>query len=122
MFNERKSVRYPAHARARIPTAFTGEAFLRDISITGCCIECTINIDIKANASYKIEIFPEASSEIGRFEVTAESRWVRTGGYSCEVGFRILASPKGRLFQRYVDYLCWRGDASSVSDGAASSP
>jgi hypothetical protein len=121
MFNERKSVRYPAHARARIPAAFTGDAFLRDISITGCCIECTINIDIKANASYKIEIFPEASSEIGNFEVTAESRWVRIGGYSCEVGFRIIASPKGRLFQRYVDYLSWRSDASTVFGGVSSS-
>jgi hypothetical protein len=122
MFNERKSVRYPAQARARIPAAFIGEAFLRDISITGCCIECTINIDIKINASYKIEILPEASAEIGCFEVTAESRWIRTGGYSCEVGFRILASPKGRLFQRYVDYLGWRSDASSASNEAASSP
>jgi hypothetical protein len=122
MFNERKSVRYPAHARARIPSAFTGEAFLRDISITGCCIECTVNIDIRANASYKIEILPEAPAEIGRFEVTAESRWVRTGGYSYEVGFRILASPKGRLFQRYVDYLSWRSDTSSASNEAPSSP
>jgi hypothetical protein len=112
MFNERKSVRYSAHARARIPTAFRGEAFLRDISITGCCIECTVMIDIKANAVYKIEIFPEVSAEIGLFEVTAESRWVRTGGYSCEVGFRIIASPRGRLFQRYVDYLSWRSDPS----------
>jgi hypothetical protein len=122
MFNERKSVRYPAHARARIPAAFTGEAFLRDISITGCCIECTTNIDIKANLSYKIEISPEASAEIGNFEVTAESRWVRTGGYSCEVGFRIIASPKGKLFQRYVDYLSWRNGTSLVSGGASSSP
>jgi hypothetical protein len=113
MFNERKSVRYEAHARARIPAVFTGEVFLKDISITGCCIECTIDVDIKANAVYKIEIFPEASAEIGQFEVTAESRWVRTGGYSCEAGFRIIASPKGRLFQRYVDYLSWRGGVPS---------
>jgi hypothetical protein len=112
MFNERKSVRYPAYARARIPSAFTGEAFLRDISITGCCIECTIKVDIKANAIYKIEIFPEALAEIGQFEVTAESRWIRTGGYSYEVGFRIIASPRGKLFQRYVDYLSWRNDSS----------
>ncbi|MDR2246204.1 MAG: PilZ domain-containing protein [Treponema sp.] len=121
MFNERKSIRYPAHSRARIPSAFTGEAFLKDISITGCCIECTINIDIKVNASYKIEILPETPAGIGRFEVTAESRWVRTGGYSCEVGFRILASPKGRLFQRYVDYLSWRSNTTSASAGTPSS-
>jgi hypothetical protein len=112
MFNERKSIRYPTHARARIPSVFEGEAFLRDISITGCCIECTINIDIKHNASYKVEIIPESLAEIGSFEVTAECRWIRTGGYSCEIGLRIVASPKGKLFQRYVDYLTWRANTS----------
>jgi hypothetical protein len=121
MFNERKSTRYPTHARARIPSVFEVEAFLRDISITGCCIECTVNIDIKPNAPYKIEIIPEAAAGIGSFEITAESRWVRIGGYSCEVGFRITASPKGKLFQRYVDYLTWRAN-SSPNGGDASAP
>jgi hypothetical protein len=37
-----------------------------------------------------------------------EARWVRGGDYSCEVGFSITASPKGKAFQRYVDYLSWR--------------
>jgi len=120
MFNERKSVRYPTHARARIPNAFEGEAFLRDLSVTGCCIECTMNVDIKPNVSYKVEILPEAAAEIGSFEIVTESRWIRTGGYSCEVGLRIVASPKGKLFQRYVDYLTWRNNASSTS--GASSP
>ncbi|MDR0376300.1 MAG: PilZ domain-containing protein [Spirochaetaceae bacterium] len=121
MFNKRKSNRYLTHARVRIPAACIEEAFLRDISITGCRIESTINIDVKANESYKIEIFPEASAEIGRFEIIAESRWIRPGGYSYEAGFRIAASPKGKLFQRYVDYLSWRNGAPSPSGGTSPS-
>jgi hypothetical protein len=65
-------------------------------------------VDIKPNVTYKIEIIPESDSHIGRFELSAESRWVRDGGYSFEAGFQVTASPKGRQFQRYVDYLSWR--------------
>jgi hypothetical protein len=78
-------------------------------------------MDIKPNVSYKLEIIPEAAAEIGSFEITAESRWLRIGGYSCEVGFRITASPKGKLFQRYVDYLSWRNTASSANGNVSSS-
>jgi hypothetical protein len=65
-------------------------------------------VDVKPNTVYKVEIMPEAAANIGNFELSAESRWVRVGGYSCEVGFVIIASPKGRPFQRYVDYLSFR--------------
>jgi hypothetical protein len=111
MFIQRKSVRYLSHARARIANAFEGDALLKDLSVTGCCIECTMYVDLKPNTAYKIEIMPEAASEIGNFELTAESRWVWMGGYSCEVGFMITASPKGKLFQRYVDYLSYRSQS-----------
>jgi hypothetical protein len=108
MLNKRKSVRYPSHARVRVPNVFEGEALLKDLSITGCCIECTIFLDIKPDSSYQIVVFPESASKINQFELTVEARWVRAGDYSCEVGFAILASPKGKAFQRYVDYLSWR--------------
>jgi hypothetical protein len=108
MFNERKSVRYLSHARARITGVFEGEALLKDLSVTGCCIECTMVVDIKPNVVYKIEILPEDTSNIGNFDLKAEARWTRMGGYSCEVGFLVVSSPKGKLFQRYVDYLAWR--------------
>jgi hypothetical protein len=74
-----------------------------------------MNVDIKPNVSYKVEIIPEAAAEIGSFEVVTESRWIRTGGYSCEAGLRIIASPKGKLFQRYVDYLSWRANTTNAS-------
>jgi hypothetical protein len=36
---------------------------------------------------------------------------MRAQGYSCDVGFQILESPKGKEFQRFVDYLAWRSSA-----------
>jgi hypothetical protein len=108
MLNKRKSVRYPSHARVRLPNVFEGEALLKDLSITGCCIESTIFLDIKPDASYRVVILPESAAKIDHFELAVEARWVRAGDYSCEVGFSITASPKGKAFQRYVDYLNWR--------------
>jgi hypothetical protein len=110
MFEQRKNIRYPALARVRIPDLFNGEAFLKDLSITGCCIECTMYIDISINFPYKIEVMPETASAIEKFELFVKSCWIRTGGYSCEIGFVITASPRGKPFQRYVDYLTWRSD------------
>ncbi|MDR1617669.1 MAG: PilZ domain-containing protein, partial [Treponema sp.] len=66
---------------------------------------------IKPDIQYRLEIFPEGASNIGSFEISVESKWVRAGSYSSEVGFSIVASPKGKLFQRYVDYLDWRHSA-----------
>jgi hypothetical protein len=115
MVENRKSLRYQTLARARIEGT-EGETLLKDLSITGCCVECTMYMDIQPNAQYKIAVFPETAAGIGEFELLAESKWVRTSGYSCEIGFAILKSPKGRLFQRYVDYLSWR---SSLGAGAS---
>ncbi|MDR0589530.1 MAG: PilZ domain-containing protein, partial [Spirochaetaceae bacterium] len=85
-----------------------GEVLLKDISVTGCGIESTMFMDIKLNHQYKMEILPEDASKIGPFEILVEVLWIRSAGYSFDVGFAILESPKGRQFQRYVDYLSWR--------------
>jgi hypothetical protein len=108
MFQQRKDLRYRTLAKAQMAGIFEGDALLRDISITGCCIECTMQVDISPNFQYKLEIIPENAAKIGKFELLVESRWVRHGKYACEVGFSIVESPKGKLFDRYVDYLAWR--------------
>jgi hypothetical protein len=68
-------------------------------------------IDIKPETEYKVEIIPEAQAQIGSFELVVSSRWIKTSAYSCEIGFAVIASPKGKLFQRYVDYISWRAAA-----------
>jgi hypothetical protein len=112
MFEKRKNVRYPTLARALIPGLFDGEAMLKDISITGCCVEYTMFVDVKPNTHYKVQIIPDSASGIGSFELEVKTCWVRAGGYSCEIGFAITVSPKGKEFMRYVDYLAWRSTAT----------
>ncbi|MDR1862477.1 MAG: PilZ domain-containing protein [Treponema sp.] len=115
MNEKRKNTRYHAFAHAKIEGIPGEEILLKDLSITGCCVESTTHLEIKLNSRYKIAILPEVASGIGDFDVLAESKWSRTRDYSCEIGFAILESPKGRLFQRYVDYLSWRAEAGSFS-------
>ncbi|MDR1586387.1 MAG: PilZ domain-containing protein [Treponema sp.] len=104
----RKNPRYRTLAQARIPGVLEGESLLKDISITGGCIECTAFVDIKSNTQYQLEIEPEGAANIGSFQLAVETKWIRSGDYSSEVGFSIIAFPKGKLFQRYVDYLAYR--------------
>jgi hypothetical protein len=108
VLEKRKHPRYISHARVRIPQAGTGDILLRDLSVTGCGIESTMMLDLALHNQYKLEILPEAASKIGPFELLVEPSWIRTAGYSYEAGFTIVESPRGRQFQRYVDYLSWR--------------
>jgi hypothetical protein len=117
MLENRKNNRFRTLARAKIPGILGDESLLKDLSVTGCCVECTSIIDVQPNTQYKLEIVPEGASGIGSFELSVETKWIRSGGYSSEVGFGIIASPKGKTFQRYGDYLTWR---SSVPNAAGS--
>ena len=112
MFENRKNTRYPTLARALIHEVFDGEALLKDLSITGCCVEYTMLVDIKENTRYRVQIIPDSAAKIDPFDLQVESRWLRVGGYSCEIGFSIIVSPKGKDFQHYVDYLAWRSTAT----------
>ena len=113
MVENRRNLRYRTLAKAIIEKVYEGETLLKDISITGCKIECTTYVDIKMNVQYILRIIPEKAAKIGEFGILVESKWIRSADYSCEIGFTIVESPKGKHFQRYVDYLDWRNSQGS---------
>ena len=108
MPEKRENQRYKTLAHARIPHILEGNNPLKDLSVTGCCIESTAYAKIKPETTYQLEIMPEQIARIDSFVLEVESRWVRPEGNSGEVGFSVIASPKGKEFQRYVDYLAYR--------------
>ena len=85
-----------------------GEGLLKNISITGCCVECTDMVDVKPTDQYQLLIKPEKESHIGAFDLMVDCKWVRSDAHGTELGFGIIASPKGKQFQFYVDYLAYR--------------
>ena len=110
MRENRKSPRFTFHSppRALIEGISGGETVLLDISVTGCRVACDFIPNVKMDSKYIINIIPEKEAHIGSFTLTANSIWIRKAEFSCEIGFFILKSPEGKLFERYVDYLDWR--------------
>ncbi|MDR2135576.1 MAG: PilZ domain-containing protein [Treponema sp.] len=107
--DHRSHVRYQTYAKVKFRGIMEQESLLKDISVTGCRVECTSLADIQIGSGYTLEVIPEAGSQIGRFDLEVKAVWISMAGYSGDVGFTITASPKGKLFQRYVDYLSWKG-------------
>jgi len=107
MPDSRNSPRYRSLAHVHISNVLGDDCLLKNISITGCCVECTGVADIQCNTGYQMKIMPERESHIGSFDLQVDCKWVRGDNYSAEVGFSIVASPKGKKFQRYVDYLAY---------------
>jgi hypothetical protein len=112
----RSHIRYRSFARVKFRRLEGKENLLKNISVLGCCVECTSLADIHLDGEYVLEVMPEAASKIGYFELEVKAVWIRPSGYSGDVGFVITASPRGKLFQRYVDYLSWR-DANQPQGG-----
>jgi hypothetical protein len=91
----------------QIPGVLKVYGLLKNISVTGCCVECPNIPDFQSTAQYHLEIIPEAASHIGNFQLQADCKWIRSNASSTEIGFAIVASPKGKKFQNYVDYLVY---------------
>jgi hypothetical protein len=113
MHVERNNPRYQSFAHVWIPEVLEGECFLKNISVTGCCVECAGVTGIQPNTRYELNIKPEGASHIGSFEIQVECKWVRGDDSSTEIGFCIIASPKGKQFQNYVDYLAYYHNSHS---------
>ena len=108
MVEQRKTMRMDTFARVVIKGHNHEEILLRDISVTGCRLECPLNTQIELNIRYLLEIIPEGKTKIDAFELIVESRWKKDCANSFDIGFFILEFTKGIQFQNYVDYLSWR--------------
>jgi len=106
MQERRKDLRSHSIGRAYVDCIPEGDIFLKNLSITGCCLECASNAEnIQLNEVYSITVNPEDEAKISKFFISAKCRWIHKTDSSCEIGFQITISPKGKDFQNYVDYL-----------------
>ena len=117
MSDKRKHARYTTQTAARIDELTEGESLLRDLSITGCRIECPKNSSMELNRQYQLKVIPESEARIDSFMLLVEMKWIRAMDDSSEIGLSIVESPKGRTFLNYVDYLSWRYSHGSSMTG-----
>ena len=105
---QRKNPRYHSVCRAHIDNALKSDAVLKNISVTGCCLECSVDSDgFKQNQIYKINIEPEKAAHTEKFELEVECKWIHKKVDTCEVGLQIISFPTGKGFLSYVNYLAF---------------
>jgi hypothetical protein len=98
----RKEARYPARAQVRMADS---ELVLKDVSLSGGCIQSKELLDIVPNGNYTIMIIPEEESLVERFKVNVLSRWVRMKRTGTESGFIIVFPPGSGVIERYIEFL-----------------
>jgi hypothetical protein len=104
--------RYSTIARISI-NGFEGEAVLRNINEGGFRLESKTYAAITPGEHYIMWISPEKSSNISRFELEVEGRWIRSTEHSFNAGFLIVKTPAGRVMERYMDHIKQHGKVES---------
>ena len=81
------------------------QANLRDVSKSGLAIKSDSYIDIEPNSSYVIAIIPEKETNIEKFKLEIESRWIKLKKSQMESGFSVIVPFDHKEFNDYLEYL-----------------
>ena len=84
------------------------EANLRDLSSHGLSIESSDYISVEPNSSYVIAIVPEKETNIDKFMLEIQSRWVKVNKSRMESGFSVLVPFDEKEFKDYLEFLSQR--------------
>ena len=85
------------------------EANLRDLSLNGLSIKSNGYIDIEPNSSYVIAVIPEEETNLKKFQLEIESRWVKLNKFKMESGFQVLVPFDEKEFREYLEFLAHKG-------------
>jgi hypothetical protein len=106
--------RFLAKGHVHIAEVTNTEAVLKNLSNSGLCIESNGFLEIAPKSHYTVDIIPEKESNIDKFNLEVESRWVRTKKQSSESGFVIVIPPgtSGKeVFEQYLAYLAGKPES-----------
>ena len=92
------------------------EANLRDMSSSGLSIKCDGFIDIEPNSSYVIAIIPEEETNLEKFKLEIESRWVKLNKFKMESGFSVIVPFDEKGFKDYLEYLSKKDNAEKTGE------
>jgi hypothetical protein len=99
-----RAPRYSSFASIQV-NGFEGEALLKNISTSGFCMESKTYANLAPGKKYLMQIFPEATTGLSRFDVEVEVRWVRSEVSKFDVGL-LLTKTQSRLeMDKYIDFL-----------------
>jgi len=103
-----RDTRFTSKGQVFISQVSNTEAVLKNLSASGLCIESNDLIEVLPKARYSIDIVPEKDSNIDKFSLEIESRWVKAKLKSSESGF-VIVVPSGTsakaLLEQYLSFL-----------------
>ena len=92
------------------------EASLRDMSEHGLSIMSDKFLEVEPNSPYIIAIIPEEESNIERFKLEIESRWVKLNKSRMESGFTVIVPFDENGFKDYLEYLAQKGKVNNSTE------
>ena len=93
------------------------EVSLRDLSLHGLSIKSDGYISIEPNSSYVVAIIPEKETNLKKFQLEIESRWVKINKLKMESGFSVMVPFNETEFHDYLEYLAMKGKVETLPDG-----
>ena len=114
-----RDTRFHSKGQIFISEVTNTSALLKNLSTSGLCIESPGFVDILPKTRYSVEIVPEEDSNLNKFSLEIESRWVKAKMKSSESGFVIVVPPgtSGKaLLEQYIHFLASQEDDGQIPD------
>ena len=92
------------------------EANLRDMSSNGLSIRSDGFIDIEPHSSYVIAIIPEKETNLEKFKLEIESRWIKVNKSRMESGFSVIVPFDEKGFKDYLEYLAQKNNNEKAGE------
>ena len=114
----RNELRFLANAMVYVidKASNQSEASLSDLSEHGLSIKSQDFIDIVPNSPYVVVIVPDKETNLKKFQMEIESRWVKLNRTKVESGFSVIVPFNEQEFKDYLAYLEEKEKANPVSE------
>ena len=109
VFRVRDTPRFASRAGISIE-GFEGEGLVRNVSMTGCCMESITYVAVKPNDVYQVRILPNADDKEQPFTARLVVTWIKSSETLFEAGFHVEANQVDNSpIRRYAETLQARG-------------
>ena len=116
VFQMRETPRFASGAGISIE-GFEGEGLVRNISMTGCCMESVTYVAIKPNDVYQVRIIPGANEKIEPFTMKLTVTWIKSCETLFEAGFHVEGGQAGSSpIKQYAERLKAQGVQPDYGD------
>lgn len=108
VFQKRETPRFVAGGGISIE-GFEGEGLLKNICVSGCCLESVTYVAIVPSQVYQIRIDPRPGINMEPFTARFKASWTRSSESAFEAGFSLETGRQDQRLQRYVEQLRIQG-------------